>query len=95
MRIGRAGSPATRFAAAQLNQIRNRNATAKIVVSVQRDRAVVIWCATEHRDFKSLARSDRDASAQRGEWPAPLASLGNLDIITVAVYANRRFTCPI
>ena len=36
MRIGRTGSPPP-FAAAQLNQIYNRNATAKILLSVRRD----------------------------------------------------------
>jgi hypothetical protein len=37
MRIGRTGSPPP-FAAAQLNQIYNRNATAKIELSGQRDK---------------------------------------------------------
>jgi hypothetical protein len=38
MRLGRAGSPTAFFAAAQLNQISNRNATAKIALSLQRDK---------------------------------------------------------
>jgi hypothetical protein len=38
MQIGPAGSPAAFFAAAQLNQIYNRNATAKMELSGWRDK---------------------------------------------------------
>jgi hypothetical protein len=93
MRLWACEFPCSLFAAAQLNQIHNRIATAKIVLSVrgatvnaaEEQQAILAHAVFAHREIDAMMRtSNAPRKASRG-----LAAEHNLDIITVAVHPNR------